>query len=981
MSKHLEGLNEAQRQAVDHQGSPLLIVAGAGTGKTTVLTRRYARLLERGLTTDHILALTFTEKAAGEMEDRVLQLLPNGAYDFWISTFHGFCQRLLEKYGLEIGLPNQFRLVTETDAWLLLKRRIAELPLDHYRPLGNPVKFLGALLSHISRAKDEGVTPEMYLEFAENARLDGDEEFVTGERRRLQELAACYAKYRMILREEGALDFGDLIVETLRLLKERPHVLSEIRAQFKEVMVDEFQDTNWAQYELVKLIAGERRCITVVGDDDQAIYKFRGASLANILQFRDDYPEAKTVLLTENYRSRQEILDAAYGFIRKNDPNRLEVRLADQGFSKRLTAASGGGGTVEVQWFRSLEDEADAVAARIGAIKQADPELHWSDFAVLSRSNDGAEPFAFALERSGIPYRFTASAGLYATPVVVDICAFMSAAVGRWDGPTMWRILNAPCYDVPPADIAVLIQQADQKAWGMWHALRNVRTIAGLSEASIARLEQIRGQLEKLTETARRERPLMVFQAAVEQTGYLQEILRRPEADKLEAVRLLNAFASRVKRYESGASAPTAKEFLDDLRLEIDSGEEGSLPADAEEGPDTVKVMTVHASKGLEFKYVFIASMVDQRFPTRARGEAIPLPDGLVNERLPDGDAHVEEERRLFYVALTRAKLGVVLTGAEDYGGARKKKPSVFLGEADLDIPAIVKGEGPIASLRQPTKREIEEKAVFALKRRFSFTQLAAFEKCPMQYKFAHVYKLPVLGKFQKSFGQAIHQTFQSILQKHEERGAARQSDLFTAPVAPPVPANGFRVTLDEALEIYDERWALNDDWYPDRRTYDEYKSKGRDAVKSLMEDWAEAPPEVGFLEAPFEWRLGEERSIRGSVDRIDRLPNGHYRIYDYKTGSAKTDETIDATAKQQLWIYQLAMEEKGLPIDQLTYLYVLDGSCLDVPILQGEEREAFRAKLMERMEGILTSHFPPMPSVFNCRSCDFRAVCEYRKM
>ncbi|MEK7115876.1 MAG: UvrD-helicase domain-containing protein, partial [Patescibacteria group bacterium] len=406
MTGLLDNLNDAQRIAVTHTDGPLLIVAGAGTGKTTVLTRRYAYLLEsQGLTTDNLLALTFTDKASGEMEDRVLQLLPNGAYDFWISTFHGFCQRVLERYAFEIGLPNRFRLLNDTDAWLLLARRLNELPLDRYRPLGNPTKFLAGLLTHFSRAKDEGITPERYLEFTENLVLDGDQEFVTGERARLKEIADCYFAYRRILREEGALDFGDLIVETLRVFREVPRARKELHAQFADVLVDEFQDTNWAQYELMKLIAGDRKNLTVVGDDDQAIYKFRGASLANILQFREDFPEAKTVALTENYRSHQEILDAAYLCIQKNDPNRLEIRLATTGLSKRLTSQSGTGGVVTALWSTTLEEEAEHVAARIREMKEADATLAWNEWAILSRSNDGCEPFLRALERHGIPFR------------------------------------------------------------------------------------------------------------------------------------------------------------------------------------------------------------------------------------------------------------------------------------------------------------------------------------------------------------------------------------------------------------------------------------------------------------------------------------------------------------------------------------------------------------------------------------------------
>ena len=319
----LDTLNEAQREAVTHAGGPLLIVAGAGTGKTTVLTKRYAHLLANGLTTDHILALTFTEKASTEMEDRILGLLPVGTYDFWISTFDGFCERILEAHGLEIGLPNDPRILTPSDAWLMLRRRLHELPLHFYKPLGNPTKFLRAILQHISRAKDEGVTWQDYAAYVQRVEERPDDVGGMDEVLRLKELARVYEAYQKMMWDEGAIDFGDLILETLRLLRERPAILKKYQAQFQEVMVDEFQDTNGAQYDLIKLLVGERRHLTVVGDDDQAIYKFRGASLANIMQFREDYSEAKTVALIQNYRSRKEILDIAYRSIEHNNPHRL----------------------------------------------------------------------------------------------------------------------------------------------------------------------------------------------------------------------------------------------------------------------------------------------------------------------------------------------------------------------------------------------------------------------------------------------------------------------------------------------------------------------------------------------------------------------------------------------------------------------------------------------------------------------------------
>lgn len=974
----LEGLNDPQREAVTHVNGPLLIVAGAGTGKTTVLARRYAWLCEsQKLSTEQILALTFTEKAAEEMEDRVLQLLPNGAYDFWVSTFHGFCQRILEEFALEIGLPNHFRILSETDGWLLLKRHIDDLPLDHYRPLGNPVKFLGGLLKHISRAKDEGVSVEQYLKFVRDVALDGDSEVIDGERKRLQELGDCYAAYRKLLRDEGALDFGDLIVETLRLLRERPAVLKELQSRFKIIMVDEFQDTNWAQYELVKLLAGEQKNLTVVGDDDQAIYKFRGASLANILQFRDDFPEAKTVALTENYRSRQEILDRAYGFIKKNDPYRLEVKLGETGLSKQLTAARGDGGSVTTAWYRSLDEEAEAVAKEIKEI-YGRGERSWNDFAILVRSNDGAIPFVQALERHGVPFRFFAMRGLYAKPLIVDILALLRLCDGYHDSPAVWRVLMMELFTVTARDAAEFIQYANRKGIPLWTALLQASVVPGVSEEGVKRAARLVMIVNKLAETAKREKPLRVFQTALQESGLLKAIMQQPEEQKIEAISLLNGFADRIKRYEAMTHGPTLRGLLDDLELEIESGEEGALAADPDAGPELVKVMTVHASKGLEFRHVFVVSMVDQRFPTRPRSDAIPLPEGLVNERLPEGDAHMEEERRLLYVAMTRAKDTLMLTGASSYGGTRQKKPSIFLAEAGLDVQQteLEGGEEIALSIQDVlTPREEAEREVFQLKRRFSFTQLAAFRSCPLQYKFAHVYRIPILGSFHKSFGQSIHLVFHDILKLHQDRGAAKQVSLFDAgPVEPVSP--GFRVTLDEALQTYEDRWI--DEWYPNRIEHDKYKKEGRDAVRRMWNIWNENPPKVKSLEQPFDWRLGEH-SIKGSVDRIDELPDGGYVIYDYKTGTPKTSEDLEKKDKEQLWIYQMAMKEKGLDIRKLAYIYVRSGEAAEVECLTDGKMEAFREDIEERMREILASRFPAKPSQFTCDFCDFRDICEYR--
>lgn len=983
----LADLNASQRAAVTHTEGPLLVVAGAGTGKTTVLTRRYAYLLDRCANDPfRILALTFTEKAAGEIEDRVLQLLPVGTYDFWISTFHGFCQRILETHGLEIGLPNRFHVLTPTDAWLLLRRHLEELPLVHYKPLGNPVKFLRGLLQHISRAKDEGIFPEAYRLFAEEAPLEGDEATVASERARLKELSELYTCYRSLLLQEDALDFGDLILETLRLFRERPALLRKYQEQFSNILVDEFQDTNWAQYELLKLLAGERRAITVVGDDDQAIYKFRGASLANILQFRSDFPETKTITLIENYRSKKEILDQAYQFICHNNPHRLEVSLKELGLSKQLQAMRGEGGCVDVLWARSVGEEADRVVEKIRAIKQRSDAIRWSDFAILVRSNDGAEPFLQALDQARIPFQFLALRGLYAKPVIIDILALLSLLDGYHESSMVWRALTLPKIDLGGKDLAELLQCSTRKGHSLWQTTvlategRAECALSDQGRAGILRLVQF---VQAMSDLAKRSSALQAFQRALEDSGYLIHLLSLPEAEKREALRHLNAFADRIKRYEQNSISPSLRGFLEEFRLELESGEEGALDADPENGPDMVKILTVHAAKGLEFPYVFLASIVDQRFPTRARTDAIPLPDGLVKERLPEGEYHLEEERRLFYVAMTRAKDELYCTGAFDYGGSRDKKPSAFLEEAGLTVPeAVIEDVIDLTrGLSIPSLQEGEaapaltDLQYYQLKRTFSFTQLASFRKCPLQYKFAHLFRIPVLGSFQKSFGQSMHLVFQRLLQLHLARVATKQQPtLFEAPTEVKLP--GLAVEDVEAEQVFDDAWI--DAWYPSRVQHDAFYAKGKVALHHFLNAYRNERPLVLEVEKSFTLLLGIH-ALKGKIDRIDQNPDGTVTILDYKTGEAK--EKLEVEDKEQLYLYQIALEERGLRVSRLAYLYVLDWKETEIEPLKEKAKEAFLEKIRERMDSVVRSTFPPTPESHVCRTCDFRHICEFKKL
>src|SRR5574341_2437154 len=389
-----EGLNAAQQAAVIHGDGPLLVIAGAGTGKTTVIARRIAHLINsKRARPEQVLALTFTEKAAAEMERRVDLLVPYGFTDTWVSTFHAFGDRVLREHALVLGLSPDFRLLTPAEQVIFLQEHLFDLPLAYFRPLGNPMTHVSALLRLFSRAKDEDISPKEYAAFAEQLEqqsIAAPDDDVLAERARGEvEIAWTYRRYQELMAREGKLDFGDLMTRTLALLREHPLVLRRMQERFRYILVDELQDTNYAQLQIVKLLAATHRNITVVGDDDKYIFKYRGASISNILKFRQGFPESHTVILVENYRSTPAILDAAYRMIQHNNADRLEYR---EGVDKRLRSWNAEGPVVESLVFQTYHEEADWAAGKIQEFVEA-KEYALGSIAILVRRNSDADPF------------------------------------------------------------------------------------------------------------------------------------------------------------------------------------------------------------------------------------------------------------------------------------------------------------------------------------------------------------------------------------------------------------------------------------------------------------------------------------------------------------------------------------------------------------------------------------------------------------
>ena len=1008
----LKKLNKEQLEAVTHDKGPLLIVAGAGTGKTTVLINRLAYLLsEKKASAEEILLLTFTEKAAGEMEERAYGLLPYGYVDLWINTFHGFSERLLREHALDIGLGYNFKLLTETEQWILIKKNLDKFNLDYYRPLGNPGKFISELLRHFSRLKDENISPEEYLQYVKECQTgdkkpglnkikkgkkeeveDDESEDDEMEINRLQELAGAYQTYNQLLIDNNYLDFGDLIIYTLKLLKTRPNILRYYHQKFRYIMVDEFQDTNWAQYELVKLLSYPENNLLVVGDDDQAIYKFRGASISNIMQFKDDFPDALELVLTENYRSRQEILDKAYHFIQHNNPNRLETKLKinKQLLAKKDFSANPElGPAVNFFNFSSADEELSFVAWKILEIYESQKDdkepISWSDFAILVRANDTADAYVKELNRYNIPNQFMSWRGLYYKPLILDILAYFRLLDNYHESTSLFRVLNMDIFKVSHLDLIEINKIAARKVWSLYEALENIENIKNLSPETYKNVNKLLSLINKHSVLAEKEKTTKIFLSFAYDSGLLAGL--DPDKD-LESYSYLNQFYKKIKNLEEMEADLRLSDFLQSINLELEAGETGALKLDFAD-METVKIMTVHGAKGLEFKYVFIVNLVDKKFPTINRGEKIPLPDDLIREQVAISlDAHTEEERRLFYVAATRAKEALFLTGAKDYGGAREKKPSRFISEMNLEsvlspeIKLSQKNEF-LRDLHYLNSREISlgiEKTAaekYPLPNKFSFSQLMAFSTCPLQYKFAFVLKIPAsTDKASLIFGRVLHNTLYNFLLPVLSERQKMEGTLFGE-----LEKDSSQKKIKDYLnkerlfQIYDEFW--QNDGYPSKENREEYRKRGLDVLEKFWNNYENNPPqEILYLEKKFSFKIGGD-IIKGAIDRIDKLPDGSLEIVDYKTGQTKNK--LEFSEKRQLILYQLFIEEfLNIKVSTLSYYYLESGKKLSFSA-SAKDITKLKLEIQSEIAAIKKREFPPKPSL-KCKYCDFNSICEFRQ-
>ena len=638
-------LNKEQYEGATTINGQVLILAGAGSGKTRVLTHRMAHMIEDlGIAPYNILAITFTNKAAKEMKDRVRALIGERAENMWISTFHSTCVRILRREIDKIGYKSSFTIYDSSDQKTLVKECMKALSINDKDITEQEI------MGKIGKAKDSMKTPRKFM-------LENESNF------REKKIADVYEMYQKRLKENNALDFDDLIFKTVELFKNNPDVLEFYQNKFKYIMVDEYQDTNGAQNEVVKLLAAKYKNICVVGDDDQCIYQWRGADIQNILDFEKDYPGAKVIKLEQNYRSKGNILNAANVVI-VNNSNRK---------SKVLRTEQEDGNKIKIYRAYADSDEGDFVGKQICEIKE-NQNKHYNDFAILYRTNAQSRIFEESFRRKGIPYKIVGGTKFYDRKEIKDILAYLKVLINPQDDISIRRIINVPKRSIGDATVNKVQEFASNFELNMWDALCEVRTIPTLTARNVSTIEPFVSLMENLMILSETVPVSVLIESILKDTGYMKQLQDSNEIEDKSRIENLKELVSDAVDFEKSSEDKSLSAYLEKVSLVQDTDK-------IEEDDDTVVLMTVHSAKGLEFPVVFMVGMENGIFPGNASFEK---------------ESEMEESRRLCYVGITRAKETLFMTSAEVrrvFGRTVAYPQSDFINEIKPELKEYVSSE------------------------------------------------------------------------------------------------------------------------------------------------------------------------------------------------------------------------------------------------------------------------------------------------
>ena len=1033
---------------VTHRAGPLLVIGGAGTGKTAALAHRHAWLAgEGGAAPEQILALTGSEAAADAMRGEVEDMLDRGFEELTIHTVPGFCARLLHDEALEAGLDPFISPASPADRLAMLLERVDELTLRLHDFRGNPAALLAGVIARIDRLKDAMVTADEYARWA--AELPAGDERADRER----EFAAVYDAHDRMLAEQGALDFGDLVLHAHALLRDRPHVRARLASRHRHVLVDDVQDLEHAATRLVVLLAGAAAAggshspVTAAGDDDQAIRRMRGAATRNMRELTAELPGVRTVRLEQSLRSPARVLAAAEAVVAP-----IEDRI-----EKRVDAPAGG----TVRFWRAASERAQAQAVAAETERLIRAGVHAEDIAVLVRSvrNEG-QAVALALEERAIPHRLAGATAFFHRAEVKDVLAWLRLLVDPSDAGAVVRALARPPVELRSIDLARCVQIARRRKLDMVSALVAATESPQLPpearERILGFLKLHRSAAAALDTT----RPDVFVHRLIDRLGLRRQQLFAAQADVVERLVSLAHLGELAGDYVRRSPQSTPREFARSIAAVADAGlrDEDGGTAGVERRAGTVAVMAMHAAAGLSFRHVFVLGLQSSRMPGARRRALEPIPDVLLHEDLPPDTraAHVLEMRRLLHVAMTRARDGLVLAYAARSDQGALQPPSPFAEEArtaleaewedraeelfgpdetlhatfqalrdellqsiprtgtrlgelrldtDLDVAhgavrylellklaglmgraegqsvadalpginaAILRAATPeqreilqtssMDDLLMDAERDARARAAAITARDepslqpflptrgdgllLSASDIETYRTCPLKYKFARVFRIPSEPTMNQRFGILVHQ----VLERYHQ---------------------GDNHSVDEMVGLLEAGWRRGGFGTSDEER--QLRAKADASLRRYHDRAQSDDSEPLWFEKPFQFKMGAH-TLRGRVDRVDRLADGGYELIDYKTGRPKT--AMQLREDVQLALYAVGAQEAwDLDASRQAYLYVLDDAKVPLPTDE-VDREWISDTVFEVADGILGQGFEPTPSYASCSMCDYRIAC-----
>lgn len=893
---------------------------------------------ERGVSPERILAVTFSRKATQEMEDRLAEASVSLAEKVQIKTLHSLGLEIVEKHGFRLGLGKRPQLISETQAQLFLRKLTDSLPLLPLLKTSSIDPILDDLLDFFSQCKDAGLWPEDVMRYA--LALPDDTPDLAQIKSEWSALGDIYNAFQSRCFEEGFLDFGDCLLLARRILEEFAIVRNEMQEAYSSILVDEFQDTNWAQIQFLKLLTNDTTRITAVGDDDQSIYRFRGASYSAFSFFIEAFPGTEVIELTETYRLPATIAEAATCLIQGNGARRFRPNKAI--VSKSIEAG-------KVSWLRTTSEghEAQVIARAIQEKLKSGSQPE--EIAVLVRSHSHASLIREELKQLNISFSENSRRDLLEDTHVRDCMALLQVLADPNNSLSFYRLLDSFFLEIPAHEIYVFCQKADQKK-DLMSALRE-------SGGKLAEWAQL---LEELTKQSLSTRPSELLLSAFEKTS----VLKRLAAQNPAQLRNIGLFFSELSLWEEIQPQRELRAIMPmlsavtDLSSQIQSTEETNAA-------DRISILTTHASKGLEFNHVFIPSLVSRRFPSLLKKPVWTLPAELNRESAFNLELHQDEERRLFYVGMTRAKKTLTLSSFEKKGTrpsifitqdlkdlieSHKIVTNSFLDEKFLEKPLVER----IPFSRATQKTQPPAKSISTKPLSLSYTQLEKYETCPLSYQFKYDFRIPVRVPVQMSVGSAIHKALELFFGRVQQDESPTKEDLLLY----------FEKAFDEEKS---KTPALNET----------HRRLGLEKLSHYFDHHRGQFPKPFAIEQDFILPIGQHK-IRGKIDRVDKNKDG-YRIIDYKTGRSRSnDKTEDqkfAKESLQFSIYALAAKEVfNWPLQELIFDYVYDCKTLSTT-RSVDNLSTVKDKIQEIATHIQQRDFQATPG-FHCQWCEYREIC-----